>query len=148
MRVSKSRALWLSVHPHLESDFKWFTFREQQQKQYYFAFICRFIIPKHFSLCISSVKLPREVRRTERVIKWLSKVTQLNSLVLFLVFFRMRLNTPPTMESFGWKNNSEPFFYAEHKWIALLTFSILHKVKWMTYFDGNFYEIFFVSVYT
>lgn len=44
----KSHVIWLSVCPHLDSDFEWFTFIEQQQKQYYLAFICCFIILKNF----------------------------------------------------------------------------------------------------
>lgn len=87
-------------------------------------YICCFIILKHFWICISSVKLTCEVDRTERDIKWLSKLTGLNSLAPILVFFRIRLNTWPTIEL--WLNHS---FMQNTNGLLYSHFSILPKIN-------------------
>lgn len=59
-----------------------------------------------------------------REIKWLSKLTQLNSLAPILVFFRIRLNTWPIIEL--WLNHS---FMQNINGLFYSHFSILPKIN-------------------
>lgn len=108
--------------------------------------LCYFTFPKNFSINVSSVKQLCEVGRPEREIKWLPKFTQLSSLALILVFFRLRLNTSPTIELWLKKIIMNHSFIQNISNVLHSHFSILHKIKWKAYFDGDFSEIFRVCV--
>lgn len=136
MRFSKSHVIWLSVCPHWNQISNGSLSQSKDKSNTILHFYAVLLFQSTFLSTFHLRSYPmRQAEMKERLNDFLS------SLAPILVFFRMRLNTSPNIELWLKKIIMNHSLIQKINGLLYSHFLFLPKIKWKTYFDGDFSEI-------